>query len=72
MRFPRFAEKAREVVEGRSSLSSIEDYRELLCGDCPFYHQGEEENLECGSFLLLKSWLEKGALDLEKLLDALE
>jgi hypothetical protein len=69
---PRFREKAREILEGRSELESEDDYRELLCGDCPFYHHGEEENEECGSFLLLKALLERGAFDLEKALDALE
>ena len=68
----RFREKAREVLEGRSGLESEEDLRELLCGDCPFYHHGEEENEECGSFLLLKALLERGAFDLEKALDALD
>lgn len=68
---PRFRDRAREILEGRSQLSSEEDYRELLCGDCPFYHHGEEENEECGSFLLLKALIERGAFDLEKALDAL-
>ncbi len=69
---PRFREKAREILEGRSELASEDDYRELLCGDCVFYHHGEEENEECGSFLLLKALLERDAFDLEKALDALE
>lgn len=69
---PRFREKAREILEGRSKLASEDDYRELLCGDCAFYHHGEEENEECGSFLLLKALLEREAFDLEKALDALE
>ncbi len=69
---PRFREKAREILEGRSELVSEDDYRELLCGDCPFYHHGEEENEECGSFLLLKALLERDAFDLKKALDALE
>lgn len=69
---PRFREKAREVLEGRSRLSSEEDYRELLCGDCAFYHHGEEENEECGSYLLMRALIERGAFDLERALDALD
>ncbi len=69
---PRFRKKAREVLEGRSGLTGEEDLRELLCGDCPFYHHGEEENEECGSFLLLKALLERDAFDLQRALDALE
>lgn len=63
--FPAFARKAREVLEGKSGLEEMEDYRELLCGDCPFYHHGEEENEECGSFRLLKALLQRDAFDLE-------
>jgi hypothetical protein len=71
-KFPSFVKKARDILEGRSGLEGIEDYRELLCGDCPFYHHGEEENEECGSFLLLKSLLERDAFDLEGALYELE
>jgi Fe-S-cluster containining protein len=70
--FPSFARKAREILEGKSGLKEIEDFRELLCGDCPFYHHGEEENEECGSFRLLKALLERDAFDLERALNELE
>jgi hypothetical protein len=69
--FPCFDKKAREILEGKSGLKEAEDFRDLLCGDCPFYHHGEEENEECGSYRLLKALLERGALDLEKLLHEL-
>ncbi len=69
---PRFRARAREVLEGTAELQSEEDWRELLCGDCPFYHHGEEENEECGSYLLLRALLERGGLDLERALDSLE
>jgi hypothetical protein len=70
--FPGFVKKAREILNGTSGLEDIEDYRELLCADCAFYHHGEEENEECGSFLLLKALLEKDAFDLESALSELE
>ncbi len=70
--FPGFVKKAREILEGTSGLNDIEDYRALLCADCEFYHHGEEENEECGSFLLLKTLLEKNAFDLEGALRELE
>ena len=69
--FPNFVEKAREIMEGESGLDDIEDFRELLCGDCPFYHHGEEENEECGSFRLLKALLKRNAFDLERALHEL-
>ena len=70
--FPSYARKAREVLEGKSKLENEDDFRELLCGDCPFYHHGEEENEECGSYLLLKAMLKSGLIDLEATLDALQ
>jgi len=70
--FAGFVKKAREILEGDSGLVDIEDYRELLCADCAFYHHGEEENEECGSFLLLKALLERNAFDLERALRELE
>lgn len=70
--FEGFIKKAREILEGRSGLDDIEDYRALLCADCAFYHHGEEENEECGSFLLLKALLERDAFDLERALRELE
>ena len=70
--FPAFAKRAKEILQGVAGLEDIEDYRALLCGDCPFYHHGEEENEECGSFLLLKALLEKDAFDLEGALRELE
>jgi len=70
--FPGFVKKARKILAGTSSLEDIEDYRELLCSDCAFYHHGEEENEECGCFLLLKALLERDAFDLEGALDELE
>jgi len=70
--FPSFVGKAKKILEGSSGLKDIEDYRELLCGDCAFYHHGEEENEECGSFLLLKALLERDAFDLQGALHELE
>jgi len=69
--FPAFTRKAREILGSGRETPGPEDYRELLCGDCPFYHHGEEENEECGSFRLLVSLLEKGALDLRAALEEL-
>ncbi len=68
----RFRSRAREILRGEAGLRTDEDWRELLCGDCPFYHHGEEENEECGSYLVLKALLQRGGLDLEKALEALD
>lgn len=70
--FPEFRKKAREVLNGVSALEEEEDWRTLLCGDCPFYHHGEEENEECGSYRLLRTLIEAGALDMREALLILE
>ncbi|WP_287152528.1 hypothetical protein [Candidatus Solincola tengchongensis] len=71
VRFPAFRAKAEEVLAGVSGLDGEEDYRRLLCGDCPFYHHGEKENEECGSYRILRKLLEAGALDLGNAIKAL-
>ncbi len=42
----------------------------LLCGDCPFYKEGEDEELECGAFRLLYRLLEKKILSPEDIVRA--
>lgn len=69
--FPNFSSKARDLLQGKCELREVEDFRELLCADCAFYHHGEEENEECASFLLLKFLLERKAFDLQRALDEL-
>ncbi len=69
--FVHFTRLAREVLEGRRSLDD-DTFREMLCSDCPFYHPEDEENLECGCFVLLKNLIQKGGLDLRQALLALD
>jgi hypothetical protein len=67
---PHFLQVAREVLEGKRELDDL-TYREMLCSDCPFYHPGEEEDLECGCYLLLRELLRRGGLDLRRALEVL-
>jgi hypothetical protein len=43
---------------------------ELLCSDCPFYHPDREEELECGSFRILRRLIETGVVTPEQIVDA--
>jgi len=59
--FPHIAERADHLSALTTPLTPDEAV-ELLCSDCPFYHPDREEQLECGSFLILKRLLERGVL----------
>lgn len=59
--FPHMSEQAQRL-SGLTAPLTDEEAVELLCGDCPFYHPDREEQLECGSFLILKRLLERGVL----------
>jgi hypothetical protein len=43
---------------------------ELLCSDCDFYHPEREEELECGSFRILRRLIETGVVTPEQIVDA--
>ena len=68
--YPHFVLVAREVLEGKRELDDP-TCREMLCSDCPFYHPEEDENLECGCYLLLRELLRRGGLDLRRALEVL-
>jgi hypothetical protein len=59
--FPYLAENAGELSALATPLTP-EQAVELLCSDCPFYHPEREEQLECGSFLILRRLLDSGVL----------
>ena len=46
------------------------DLVRLICSDCPFYKEGEDEELECGAFMLLRHLLRKKAVTVQAILDA--
>jgi hypothetical protein len=59
--FPHLTEHAGELSALSAPLTS-EEAVELLCSDCPFYHPEREEQLECGSFLILRRLIDSGVL----------
>ena len=44
----------------------------LICSDCPFYKEGEDEELECGAFMLLRHLLRKKVVTVKGILDAVQ
>jgi hypothetical protein len=46
------------------------DIVRIVCSDCPFYKEGEDEELECGAFRLLRHLLRTKVLTVRAILDA--
>jgi hypothetical protein len=67
--FPHLSAEAERLRRLAPPLTAAETV-ELLCSDCPFYHPDREEQLECGSFRILRRLLEKGVVIPEQLVEA--
>ena len=67
--FPHLCVAAERLRETRTPLTP-EQTVELLCSDCPFYHPEREEELECGSFRILRRLIERGVVTPEQIVDA--
>jgi hypothetical protein len=67
--FPHLVEAAAELGD-RTDLS-MPELRSLLCGDCDFYGDDHEDDLECSCFMILRLLLEKKNLTPAELARAL-
>ena len=68
--FPKLcAAAARLPLEPGAALADA-DIVLIACSDCPFYKEGEDEELECGAFRLLRHLLRARALTVQAVLDA--
>jgi hypothetical protein len=67
--FPYLADHSYRLSRLPTPLSAPETV-ELLCSDCPFYHADREEELECGSFRILRRLLENGRITPADITDA--
>lgn len=46
---------------------NIDPYVELICTHCDFYTEGEDEELECAGFRILKAMLDEGTISPEEI-----
>jgi hypothetical protein len=60
------------VIFPASRQGDTEEFKRLVCADCEFFTPGEDEELECGCYHILVRLLEKRAVTLEQLADALK
>lgn len=68
--FPKLCAAAdRLPLEPGAELADADIVR-IACSDCPFYKEGEDEELECGAFRLLRHLLRTKALTVRTILEA--
>ena len=58
--FPKLCAAARLLPADPDAALGDADLVRLICSDCPFYKEGEDEELECGAFMLLRHLLRRG------------
>ena len=68
--FPKLCAAARLLPTDPGAELGDADLVRLICSDCPFYKEGEDEELECGAFTLLRHLLRRRALTVQAVLAA--
>jgi hypothetical protein len=68
--FPKLCAAAGRLPRDPGAELAEEDIVRIACSDCPFYKEGEDEELECGAFRLLRHLLRRRALTVQAILDA--
>jgi hypothetical protein len=68
--FPKLCSKAHLIPSEAGRELTDEDLTRLICSDCPFYKEGQDEELECGAYHLLVHLLRKKTLTVRDILDA--
>lgn len=68
--FPKLCAAAGLLPSDTAAELADEDIVRIACSDCPFYKPGEDEELECGAFRLLRRLLRKRVVTVRQILDA--
>jgi hypothetical protein len=68
--FPKLCAAARLLPTDPRAELADDDLVRLICSDCPFYKEGEDEELECGAFVLLRHLLRKKVVTVQAILEA--
>ena len=70
--FPKLCAAAHLLPTDPGAALGDADLVRLICSDCPFYKEGEDEELECGAFMLLRHLLRKKVVTVQAILDAVK
>jgi hypothetical protein len=68
--FPKLCAAAPLLPRDPNTALGDADLVRLICSDCPFYKEGEDEELECGAFMLLRHLLRQKVVTVKGILDA--
>ena len=68
--FPKLCAAAGRLPLDPAAGLADADIVRIACSDCPFYKEGEDEELECGAFRLLRHLLRRKVLTVRAILDA--
>ena len=68
--FPKLCAAAPLLPRDPDAALGDADLVRLICSDCPFYKEGEDEELECGAFRLLRHLLRTRVLTVGQIVDA--
>ncbi len=68
--FPKLCAAARLLPREPGAELTDGDVVRIACSDCPFFKEGEDEELECGAFRLLRLLLRRRVLTVGQILDA--
>ncbi len=72
MTFKKLQEKKEKFLRDPDCVLKNESgLTELLCSDCEFYKEGQEEELACGAYNILARLLEKKVLTADQIVRAL-
>ncbi len=69
-KFPKLCSKAHLLPADPAQVLTEEELTVLICSDCPFYKEGQDEELECGAYHLLAHLLRKKVLTVADILEA--
>lgn len=70
MPFPEILKNAEKFLRNPDCLKTQEGLTEFVCHDCEFYKEGEDEEIACGAFYLIKLLLEKKVVTVEDIIYA--
>lgn len=68
--FPKLCSNAHLLPRDPKQRLSEEELTILICSDCPFYKEGQDEELECGAYNLLVHLLRNKVLTVNDILEA--
>ncbi len=71
MSFPNILKNAQKFLDNPDCLKTERGLTDFICRDCEFYKEGEDEEIACGAFYLIKLLLDRKVITVEEVVDAI-